>query len=150
MNELGRAQVAAQRIVRLRYVEQQQVAAAHRRRKRAIGIRRRVDQEEMRAGVRCLQDRGRHVRRRFDHDAIEREVRVQEPDERRRFIDADLGAGERMLGRLEDDPVTGTDRRVARIAVDLDESDFDVLLRCRRLGLAPVHPGPPPWRSRRE
>src|SRR5579862_1819525 len=38
-----------------------------------------------------------------------------------------------MLGRLKDDPVTGADRRVARIAVDLDESDFDVLLRCRRL-----------------
>ncbi len=41
---------------------------------------------------------------------------------------ADLRAGERMLAGLEDQPLVGPDRLVARIALDLDEADGDALL----------------------
>jgi hypothetical protein len=38
-----------------------------------------------------------------------------------------------MVGSFEYDAVAGDDRLIARIAVDLNKADPDVLLRCRRL-----------------
>ena len=59
MDEFGRAQIAAQRIVRLGDVEQKRVAAAHGCGERLEALRRRVDQEKMRAGI----ERRKHGRR---------------------------------------------------------------------------------------
>ena len=131
MNELGCAQVAAQRIVRLRDIEDQRVASADRRGERLERVRRRIEHEEARAGIEGGKHGRRHVCRRFCPDAFKYEVRLQHARKRRRLVDAYLGAGKRMLARLEDDAFVGADWRVARTALDLDEADLHVLLRRR-------------------
>ena len=134
MNKFGRAQVAAQRVVRFGNIEDQRVAAADRGGERLEGVRRRIEQEEMRAGIERREHRRRHVGRRFRRDAIEGEIHRQHARERRRLVDADFGAGQRMFAALEDDAFVGAERLVARIVFDLDEADLDLLSRRRRRG----------------
>ena len=71
---------------------------------------------------------------RLHRDAFEREIGLEHARQRRGLVDADLRAGERMIARLEDQPLVGPHRLVARIALDLDEADHDVLARRGRRG----------------
>ena len=137
VDEFGRAQVAAQQIVGFGDVEKEHVAPAHRGGKRLIRLRRRVDEEEVGAGVNCREHGRRHVGGRFCDNTFEREIRVQHALERRRLIDPDLRSGQRMLAGLEDDALIGSQRLVTRIVFDRDEADLDVLLGLarRRRGL---------------
>ena len=137
MDEFGRAQIAAQRIVRLGDIEQKHVAAAHRCGERLEALRRRVDEEEMGAGIDRRAHRRRDLGGRFHGDPLQAEIGFQHARERRRLIEADLGAGKRVLAGLEDDALIGAQRLVARIVFDLDEGDLDVLLGLarRRRGL---------------
>ena len=90
----------------------------------------------MGAGIERLEYGRRDFVRRFHRDAIEREVHLQHARQRGSFIDADLRADKRMLARLEDDALVGTDRLVARVAVDLYEADGQFLLWLPRGGAA--------------
>ena len=44
---------------------------------------------------------------RFHRDALEHEIGLEHARQRRRLVDADLRAGERMLAGLEDQPLVG-------------------------------------------
>ena len=131
VDELRRARFAAQRVVRFRDVEKECIAPAHRRGERLEGFRRRIDQKKMDAAVERRAHRRRNLGRRFRRDAIEDEIRLEDARERRRLVDCDFGAGERVFARLEHDPLIGADRFVARIVGDLDEGDFYLLSRRR-------------------
>ena len=102
VHELGGAEIAAQRVVRRRGVEQQHVAAVHGVGERLERLGRRIDDEEMdvAASRACMHGR-RDLGRRFHRDALEREVDLEHAGERLRLVDADLRAGERMLAGLE-------------------------------------------------
>ena len=75
-----------------------------------------------RASRACMHRR-RDLLGRFHRDALEREIDLEHARERLRLVDADLRAGKRMLAGLEDEPLVGADRLVARIALDLDKAD---------------------------
>ena len=93
-------------------------------RQRPERLGRRIDDEEMDAALlACLHDRGGKRVRRFHRDALQREIDLERAAERLRLVDADLGAGERMLAGLEDHALIGADRLVARIACDIDKAD---------------------------
>jgi hypothetical protein len=134
MDEFGRAQIAAQRILWLRDVEQKSVAATHGFGERLEALRRRVDQEEMRAGIERRAHRRRDLGCRFHSDPLQAEVGLQHAREWSGIVEADFGAGKRVRAGLEDDALVGAHRRVARVVFDLDEGDIDLLL-CRRLVL---------------
>jgi hypothetical protein len=133
MDEFGGAHIPAQRIFRLRHVEQKDIAAAHRFGERLEAFRRRVDQEEMRAGIERRAHGLRHLGSGFRRDPLQAEIGLQHARERRRIIEAEFRAGERVRAGLEDDALIGLHRRVARIVFDLDKSDVDLRLGRRRV-----------------
>src|SRR5262245_63027729 len=81
------------------------------------------------AGVARPGHRARELGRRSHGDALEREVDLEHPRDRLRFLDADLRAGERPVAALEHEPAVAGDRLVARIAGKLDITDGHALLR---------------------
>ena len=128
VHELGRAQFAAQRIVGRADVEQQRILAFDRSGERLVGLRRRIDEEEVKTAAYRGCDRGRDLHVRLHGDAFEREIGLEHARQRRGLVDADLRARIRVLAGLQDQPLVGADRLVARIAVDLDEADGELLL----------------------
>src|SRR5262245_63297579 len=75
------------------------------------------------AGVARPGHRARELGRRSHGDALEREVDLEHPRDRLRFLDADLRARERPLAAFEHQSAIAGDRLVARIAGDLDIAD---------------------------
>ena len=93
MHDLARADLAAQPILGRGGVEQQHVAAAHRRRQRPERLGRRIEDEELdAAGLARLHDRRRKRIRGLHGDALERELDLEHAGERLRLVDADLRA----------------------------------------------------------
>ena len=127
MNKLRRAQRAAQGVVRLGNIEDDRIAAADRCGERLEGVGRCIEHEEVRTGLERRAHRRRHVGRRFHRDAIEGKIHRQHAGKRRRLVDADFGAGQRMFAALEDDAFVSPERLVARIVFDLDKADLNLL-----------------------
>ena len=82
---------------------------------------------------RSLQRRRRDSIRRWDTDALEREVDREHAAQRLRFVERDLRRREGMITGLQDDAVGRLDRFVARVARYLDISDGQGLPRRRVL-----------------
>src|SRR5262245_58400095 len=80
-----------------------------------------------------LRDRGRHLLRGFDGDALEREIDLEHARERLRLVDPDLRTCKRRFARLEHDALVSLDRLVARVARDVDIADSHASLRRRWL-----------------
>ena len=130
MDEFGRAQIAAQRILRLRDIEQKSIAAAHGFGERLEALRRRVDQEKMCAGIERRAHRRRDLGCRFHGDPLQAEVGLQHARKRCCIVEAEFGARKRVRAGLENDALVGAHRRIARVVFDLDEGDINLLL-CR-------------------
>ena len=94
---------------------------------------RRIDDEEMDAAASRAPARQRRRTASADFTVMRSSAKsiLSARRERLRLVDADLGAGERMLAGLEDHALIGADRLVARIAFDLDKADGDARLRWR-------------------
>ena len=130
MDELGRAQISAQRILRLGNIEQKHIAAAHGFGEWREALRRRVDQEKMCAGIERRAHRRRDLGRRFHGDPLEVEVGLQHARERCGIVEAEFRARKRVRAGLENDALVGAHRSIARVVFDLDEGDINLLL-CR-------------------
>ena len=87
VHHLARTELASQPVVRGRHVEQQRFAPFHGGSERLVGFCRRIDQEELDAALgHRLGDGAGDLLRRLHGDALEHEIGVEHPCQRRRLV----------------------------------------------------------------